>query len=516
MSHAMHHNAGPGAAASAAPHAHRSPAEIQAESLSLLAAQPAGFPELPLKARLNIPVQDMPCQDPVARGKNMQEVALGYSPEQARLEAARCLQCKTKPCVSGCPVNIDIPGFLAKAAEGDFAASLAVIQDASLLPAICGRVCPQETQCQEQCTVGKSLKSIDRAVAIGRVERFVADWAAEHGGTATPAIAPATGKKVAVVGSGPAAIACAGDLRRAGHAVTVLEAFHKPGGVLIYGIPEFRLPKTIVERELAGLEAMGVEIRRNFLVGRTRKLTDLLDKDGYDAVFIGSGAGLPKFMRIEGENLVGVFAANEYLTRSNMMKAYDTAAATPIFRSRKVAVLGGGNVAMDAARSALRLGAEEVSIIYRRSLAEMPARAEEVAHAQEEGIKFLMLSNATRILGDAEGKVRAVEVLKFELGEPDASGRRSPVPLENSEYELEMDTVIVAIGNDSNPLLRQTTPELKTDKYGRIVCDADLRTSISGVYAGGDIVLGAATVILAMGQGRQAAASINADLAAKG
>ena len=297
--------------------------------------------------------------------------------------------------------------------------------------------------------------------------------------------------------------------------MTILEAFHKPGGVMIYGIPEFRLPKAIVEREIAGLQAMGVEIKTNFLVGRTRKLTDLLEKDGYDAVFIGSGAGLPKFMRIEGENLVGVFAANEYLTRSNMMKAYDRAASTPIYQSRKVAVLGGGNVAMDAARSALRLGAEEVSIIYRRSLVEMPARAEEVAHAQEEGINFLVLHNATRILGDKDGKVRGLELVKFELGEPDASGRRSPVPIADSEHEIEMDTVIVAIGNDSNPLLRQTTPELKTDKYGRIVTDEHLATSIPGVYAGGDIVLGAATVILAMGQGRQAAASINGYLSQK-
>lgn len=501
-------------------HPWKSPAELHAQANQLaegLFATADGNTAggiLTVKNRLAIPVQDMPTQDPDIRRHTMAEVALGYSAEQARIEATRCLQCKTAPCIKGCPVGIDIPRFLARAAAGDFAGSLAVIHESSLLPSICGRVCPQEVQCQEACTVGKSLKSVDLAVSIGRVERYVADWAAEHQAVPAATVKPATGKKIAIVGTGPAGIAAAADLRREGHHVVMFEAFHKAGGVMIYGIPEFRLPKSIVEREVQGLVAMGVELQTNFLVGRTRKLTDLIEKDGFDAVFIGSGAGLPKFMHIDGENLVGVFSANEYLTRSNMMKAYDRQAATPMYRSQRVAVLGGGNVAMDAARSALRLGAEEVFVVYRRSLHEMPARAEEVHHAQEEGITFLTLHNASRILGDAEGKVRAIELLRYELGEPDASGRRSPVVIKGSEYEVPMDTVIVAIGNDSNPLLRQTTPELVVDKYGRIVADAEGRTSIKGVYAGGDIVLGAATVILAMGQGRISAAAINADLAA--
>ncbi len=357
----------------------------------------------PLKPRdrLAIPAQEMPAQDPLARARNMQEVALGYYEEQARVEAVRCLQCKNAPCVEGCPVRIQIPQFIAALAEGDPAKAIAIIKEQSLLPAVCGRVCPQETQCQAPCTVGKSLKSVDKAVAIGRLERYAADWERAAGAAAAPVVAPPTGKKVAVVGSGPAGITVAADVRRAGHDVVLFEAFHKPGGVLVYGIPEFRLPKAIVRAELDTLRQMGVEIRTNFVVGRTRKITDLMDKDGFDAVFVGSGAGLPKFMNIEGENLVGVFSANEYLTRSNLMKAYDRdRAVTPIHAAQRVAVLGGGNVAMDAARTALRLGAEEVHLIYRRTEVEMPARVEEVAHAKEEGVQFHLLQNAKRILGD--------------------------------------------------------------------------------------------------------------------
>ncbi|WP_020612407.1 NADPH-dependent glutamate synthase [Sediminispirochaeta bajacaliforniensis] len=470
--------------------------------------------ELKPKDRLAIPCQDMPSQEPSVRIRNMAEVAVGYSEEQVRVEASRCLQCKSAPCVKGCPVSIDIPRFIKAAEEGRFEDSLAVIRESSLLPSICGRVCPQESQCQEHCTVGKSLKDVNRAVSIGRIERFVADYERAKGTKNIPQIAPSTGKKVAIIGSGPAGITAAADIRKAGHDVTVFEAFHKPGGVLVYGIPEFRLPKSIVEEEIHTLEEMGVDIEPNFLVGRTRKLKDLIDKDGFDAVFIGSGAGLPKFMHIEGENLVGVLSANEYLTRSNLMKAYDPEhAATPTYKSRRVAVLGGGNVAMDAARTAIRLGAEKVYIVYRRTEVEMPARVEEVGHAKEEGVEFLLLRNPKRIIGDEKGRVRAIEVLSYELGEPDESGRRRPVPIEGSESILDVDTVIVSIGNDSNPLLKQTTEGLETNKWGNIIADEDGKTSMDRVYAGGDIVLGAATVILAMGQGRKAAAAINRMLA---
>ncbi|NQT94261.1 MAG: NADPH-dependent glutamate synthase, partial [Lentisphaerae bacterium] len=395
--------------------------EIAAEADVALRDLPAADALRP-RDRLAIPCQEMPAQDPGARGGNFSEVALGYSPAQAQLEAMRCLQCKNKPCVAGCPVKIDIPVFIEAVAEGDFQRAIDTIKENSLLPAICGRVCPQETQCQAPCTVGLSLKSTDKAVSIGRLERFVADWERDHD-IAAPSVKPDTGKKVAVVGGGPASLVVAADVRREGHAVTIFEAFHRPGGVMVYGIPEFRLPKAIVQVEVDTLAAMGVEIRTNFVVGRTRKLTDLLDKDGYNAAFIGTGAGLPRFMDIEGENLVGVYSANEYLTRVNLMRAYDFERAdTPILRSRKVAVLGGGNVAMDAARTALRLGAEEVHIVYRRTEAEMPARVEEVEHAREEGILFHTLQNAKRILPDGDGRVRAMECLRYELGEPDRSG----------------------------------------------------------------------------------------------
>jgi glutamate synthase (NADPH/NADH) small chain len=465
------------------------------------------------KQRLAIPAQEMPAQDPAVRRKNMQEVALGYSEEQARLEAERCLQCPAKPCVNGCPVRIDIPAFIGKIAAGDYQSAIGIIRESSLLPAVCGRVCPQEIQCQAPCTVGKALKSVDNAVSIGRLERFVADWERENGLIQTPAVKPATGKKVGIIGSGPASITVAADVRREGHDVTVFEAFHRPGGVLLYGIPEFRLPKAIVDQEIAELRSMGVEIKTDFVIGRTRRLTDLLEKDGFDALFIGTGAGLPKFMNIEGENLVGVFSANEYLTRANLMKGYDERAATPVFPSKKVAVLGGGNVAMDAARTAIRLGAEEVHLIYRRTEIEMPARVEEVAHAKEEGVIFHVLRNPKRILADERGWVCGMEVLQYELGEPDSSGRRRPVEIKGSEFEMAVDTVIVAIGNESNPLIRQTTPGLITTKWGTLLVDDTGKTSIDRVFAGGDIVLGAATVILAMGEGRRAAAAINKLLA---
>ncbi len=485
------------------------------EELTQKAAECLRELEKPLKAkqRMAIPAQEMPAQDPTARRSNMSEVALGYSEEQARLEAERCLQCPTKPCVAGCPVGIDIPAFVQKIADGDFASAIGIIRESSLLPAVCGRVCPQETQCQAPCTVGKALKSVDKAVAVGRLERFVADWERENGLLKTPAVKAPTGKKVGIIGSGPASVTVAADVRREGHEVTVFEAFHRPGGVLLYGIPEFRLPKHIVDREIDELRAMGVDVKTDFVIGRTRRLTDLLEKDGYDALFVGTGAGLPKFMNIEGENLVGVFSANEYLTRANLMKGYDDRAATPIFPSRKVAVLGGGNVAMDAARCALRLGADEVHLVYRRTEAEMPARVEEVAHAKEEGIQFHLLQNPTRILSDERGWVSGMELLHYELGEPDDSGRRRPVAIEGSEFEMDVDTVIVAIGNDSNPLIRQTTPGLETSRWGTLVVDETGKTSLDRVFAGGDIVLGAATVILAMGEGRRAAAAINQLLA---
>jgi glutamate synthase (NADPH/NADH) small chain len=470
--------------------------------------------EMTPKERLAIPAQPMPEQDPVERRSNMEEVALGYSAEQAKMEAERCLQCKNAPCVAGCPVRIDIPGFIKAIADDDNVEAINTIKESSLLPAVCGRVCPQESQCQAPCTVGKALKSVDKAVSIGRLERYVADWERENGLIHPPQVKPETGKKVGIIGTGPAGLTVAADIRREGHDVVLFEAFHKPGGVMIYGIPEFRLPKKIVQQEIDTLTAMGCKLETNFVIGRTRKVTDLLEKDGFDALFVGTGAGLPRFMNIEGENLVGVYSANEYLTRSNLMKAYDKGHAyTPISESQKVAVLGGGNVAMDAARTAVRLGAKEVHLIYRRTEVEMPARKEEVHHAKEEGVIFHMLENANRILPDERGWVRSIECLKYELGEPDDSGRRRPVEIPGSEFELDVDTVIVAIGNDSNPLIRQTTPGLETNKRGNIVVDEVGKSSIDKIYAGGDIVLGAATVILAMGEGRKAAKAMNEMLA---
>jgi len=468
--------------------------------------------QLSVKERLAIPVQEMPTQDLIVRRENTNEVALGYTEDQARAEALRCLQCKNAPCVNGCPVRIDIPRFIKEIAKGNFQKAIEVIKENSLLPAVCGRVCPQEVQCQLNCTVGKFLKDVSKSVAIGRLERFVADMERKSGNIKIPQIKPDTSKKVAVVGSGPASIVVAADVRKEGHNVALFEAFHKTGGVMTYGIPEFRLPKAIVKSEIDILNAMGVDIRTNFVVGKTRKLTDLIEKDGYDAVFIGTGAGLPKFMNIKGENLVGVYSANEFLTRANLMRAYEREiAATPIAISERVAVVGGGNVAMDAARTAVRLGAKEVYIIYRRTEKEMPARVEEIAHAKEEGVIFHILVNPKRILGKT--KAEAIECLKYQLGDTDDSGRRRPVEIPNSEFVMDIDTVIIAIGNESNPLISQTTSNLKCNKWGNIIVDENCKTSMNKVYAGGDIVLGAATVILAMGQGRTAASSINKLLA---
>lgn len=474
----------------------------------------AGQRDLTPKERRAIPAQEMPNQPPGERIHNMLEVALGYAAEQAELEALRCLQCRNAPCIAGCPVGVNIPGFIRAMVERDLPRALGVIRESNLLPAICGRVCPQESQCQARCVVGKLHKDTAQAVAIGRLERYVADFGRLEGLAATPDIKPESGKKVGIVGSGPASLTAAADIRREGHAVTIFEAFHKPGGVMVYGIPEFRLPKSIVEAEIRVLQAMGVEITTNFVVGRTRTIAQLLEQDGYSALFIGSGAGLPRFMHVDGEHLVGVYSANEYLTRVNLMRAYDARrASTPILRPRRVAVFGGGNVAMDAARSALRLGSEAVHLVYRRTEAEMPARLEEVHHAREEGVQFHFLQNAKRILGDDAGRVVGVELSRYRLGEPDDSGRPAPVVVPGGESTLEVDGVIVAIGNDSNPLLVKATPGLKTDRHGRIEVDENRKTSLDRVYAGGDIVLGAATVILAMGEGRRAARSIHRLLA---
>ena len=481
---------------------------------NLLAKQKAG--ELKPADRYNIPLQEMPEQNPDIRRTNVNEVATGYTETNARIEALRCLRCKNAPCVQGCPVKIRIKDFVEEIAEGQYSKALSIIKENSLLPAVCGRVCPQENQCQLTCTVGKKFKDPTKAVSIGRLERFVADI--NQSSESTPAVAAETGKKVAIIGSGPGGIVAAADTRRSGHDVTLFEAFHKPGGVMIYGIPEFRLPKAIVQKEIDTLIKMGVKINYNFIVGKTRTIQQLMNEDGFDAVYIGVGAGLPNFMGIEGESLVGVFSANEYLTRANLMKAYSfgSGSDTPIIQSKIVAVVGGGNVAMDAARTALRLGAEKVYLIYRRTEKEMPARIEEVHHAKQEGIEFHMLQSPIRILGDENSRVTGIECLKYELGEPDESGRRRPVAIKGSEFIIELDTVIIAIGNTPNPLISQTMPELEMTRWGTIVVDEKtMAASVPGVFAGGDIVSGAATVILAMGQGRIAAASINEYLAKK-
>ncbi len=473
----------------------------------LLAKQKSG--SLKPADRYAIEPQPMPAQDPSIRMGNVNEVAAGYTETQAMLEAMRCLQCKNAPCIKGCPVQIRIQDFIAAVAEGKFDEALDIIKENSLLPAVCGRVCPQEVQCQQHCTVGLKFKDVNKAVSIGRLERFVADRSKKN--NAVPDVKLSTRMKVAIIGSGPGGIVAAADTRRQGHDVTIFEAFHKTGGVMVYGIPEFRLPKAIVQSEIDVLEKMGVEIVTNFIVGRTRTIDQLMNEDGFDVVYIGVGAGLPRFMGIEGESLVGVYSANEYLTRANLMKAYDfgKGADTPIALSKKVAVVGGGNVAMDSARTAVRLGAEKVYLVYRRTEKEMPARIEEVHHAKEEGIEFHLLQSPKRIIGDQDSNVVAIECLKYELGEPDESGRRRPVAIEGSEFTIDLDTVIIAIGNDANPLIRQTTLGLEFNKWGNIVVDENCKTSLEGVYAGGDIVLGAATVILAMGQGRIAAAAIN-------
>ncbi len=444
----------------------------------------------------------MPEQEPNVRNANFKEVALGYTLEQAVNEAKRCLQCKNPACVGGCPVGIPIPQFLAKVAEEDIAGAYEILSNANALPAISGRVCPQENQCEGKCVLG--IKG--EPVSIGRVGRFVADWAAEHG-IANVATAPKDGHKVAVVGSGPAGLTWAGELARMGYEVSVFEAFHVAGGVLSYGIPEFRLPKAIVAREVANLEKMGVDIQLNMVIGKILTITDLFDM-GYESVFIGSGAGLPMFMKIPGEALIGVYSANEYLTRINLMKAYKEDAATPILRNKKVAVVGGGNVAMDAARCAKRLGAE-VHIIYRRSEAELPARKEEVHHAKEEGIIFDLLTNPVCIKGDDTNHVSAITCVKMELGEPDASGRRSPVVIEGSEFDIEVDAVIMALGTQANQMSYNGTPGLEKTRKGCVAADEKGVTSVPGIFAGGDAATGAATVILAMGAGKSAAKSID-------
>ncbi len=446
----------------------------------------------------------MPEQAPDVRNKNYLEVALGYSEEQAVEEASRCINCKNKPCMNGCPVGVQIPDFISKIAEGKFAEAYEIITQTNSLPAVCGRVCPQETQCESKCVRG--IKN--EPVAIGRLERFAADYYLNHCERKAPDIKP-NGHKVAIIGSGPAGLTCAGDLAKLGYDVTIFEAFHASGGVLLYGIPEFRLPKAIVAQEVEGLKKLGVKIQTNTVIGKTFSVDDLF-ADGFEAIFIGSGAGLPMFMNIEGENLNGVYSANEYLTRINFMKAYKEGYDTPITKNKSVAVVGGGNVAMDAARCAKRMGAENVYIIYRRSEEEMPARREEIHHAKEEGIIFKFLNNPLRIVGDENGWVTGMECIEMELGEPDASGRRRPVPIKDSNFILDVDAVIMSIGTSPNPLIRTTTPGLEANKWGCIVADeATGATSREGVYAGGDAVTGAATVILAMGAGKDAAKAMD-------
>ena len=445
----------------------------------------------------------MPQQEPAVRAKNFLEVATGYTMQMALDEASRCLHCKHKPCVNGCPVNINIPDFIKMITEENFEGAYQVISESSSLPAVCGRVCPQESQCESKCVRGIKTEP----VAIGRLERFVADYHNEHS-TEKIQKPESNGHKVAVIGSGPSGLTCAGDLAKLGYEVTIFEALHTAGGVLQYGIPEFRLPKAIVNKEVDNLRDLGVDVETNMVIGRVLSIDELME-DGYEAVFIGSGAGLPRFMNIPGENLKGVYSANEFLTRVNLMKAYKEGSTTPIMHAKRVAVVGGGNVAMDAARSALRLGAEEVNIIYRRSDAELPARAEEVHHAKEEGIIFRTLTNPVEILGDDDDAVTGIKCVEMELGEPDASGRRRPIVKEGSEFTIPMDCVIMSIGTSPNPLIKSTTEGLDTQKWGGIIADEDGLTSRPFVYAGGDAVTGAATVILAMGAGKKAAAAID-------
>ena len=452
---------------------------------------------------MKIPRTDMPQQEPAVRAKNFLEVATGYTMQMALDEASRCLHCKHKPCVNGCPVNINIPDFIKMITEENFEGAYQVISESSSLPAVCGRVCPQESQCESKCVRGIKTEP----VAIGRLERFVADYHNEHS-TEKIQKPESNGHKVAVIGSGPSGLTCAGDLAKLGYEVTIFEALHTSGGVLQYGIPEFRLPKAIVNKEVDNLRDLGVDVETNMVIGRVLSIDELME-DGYEAVFIGSGAGLPRFMNIPGENLKGVYSANEFLTRVNLMKAYKEGSTTPIMHAKRVAVVGGGNVAMDAARSALRLGAEEVNIIYRRSDAELPARAEEVHHAKEEGIIFRTLTNPVEILGDDDDAVTGIKCVEMELGEPDASGRRRPIVKEGSEFTIPMDCVIMSIGTSPNPLIKSTTEGLDTQKWGGIIADEDGLTSRPFVYAGGDAVTGAATVILAMGAGKKAAAAID-------
>ena len=455
-------------------------------------------------ANMSMTKVPVPEQDPQVRNHNFEEVCLGYTKEQAMEEAARCLHCKNKPCVAGCPVNIRIPEFIEKVAAGDFQAAYEVISDTNALPGVSGRVCPQETQCEMHCVRGVK----GEPVAIGRLERFVADWYREHINE-MPKKPESNGAKVAVVGSGPAGLTCASDLAKLGYQVTIFEAFHTAGGVLVYGIPEFRLPKAIVANEVGKLTAMGVDLETDMVVGKTYTIDEMFE-DGYEAVFVGSGAGLPMFMGIPGETLAGVYSANEYLTRINLMKAYLDTYDTPIKKIRRAAIVGGGNVAMDAARCAKRMGAEHVYVVYRRSEAEMPARREEIHHAKEEGIEFLFLNNPTKILGDDKGRVRGMECIRMELGEPDDSGRRRPIEVPGSEFELDVDAVIMSLGTSPNPLIRSTTPGLEANRKGCLVADEEtMATTREGVYAGGDAVTGAATVILAMGAGKKAAEAMD-------
>ncbi len=454
-------------------------------------------------ANMSLNKVKMPEQKPTVRNKNFLEVSLGYTPEMAVEEATRCLNCKNKPCVSGCPVNVKIPEFISLVANGEFEAAYKKINETNSLPAVCGRVCPQESQCEGKCVRGIKGES----VAIGRLERFVADWYRENCKREIPEI-KFNGKKVAVIGAGPSGLTCAGDLAKLGYKVTIFEAFHTAGGVLVYGIPEFRLPKSIVADEIEGLKALGVEIMTDMVIGKVLSVDEIMDM-GYEAVFIGSGAGLPMFMGIEGEGSVGVYSANEFLTRINLMKAYLDEYDTPIKKVNSVAVVGGGNVAMDAARCAKRLGAEHVYVIYRRGEEEMPARKEEIHHAKEEEIEFKLLCNPTRILSDENGKVTAVECIKMELGEPDASGRRRPVEIKGSEFILDVDSVIMSLGTSPNPLIRTTTNGIEANKRGCLIVDENMKTTKDAVYAGGDAVTGAATVILAMGAGKTAAKAID-------